>query len=271
MTDSIILQNFNPMMVAMLEQYGNSQDITDNNERADYIVRYLSQFGFSEVGCGTNRVVVKKDCDDTTVYKIALDKRGYKDNILENVLSRKLQPYATVCFDNIGVISAQERVNVMTKTDMYDNINTVRSILMNIGMVYVVHDVGPNAFMNWGFRDNGEIVILDYAYITPITKDMVFKCKAKQFGKPKRCGGQLIYTENYDKFMCMKCGAKFAISDIIALPEDELVFELNSYDGNMGVDESLYPQIERELKQVLGTTDYTMEYDEFGLYTGGNQ
>lgn len=262
----IIKQYFNPAMIDYITQFVKYNfEITDNNMRADAILNYVKPFGFEEVGCGTNRIAIRHVNEPTVVFKIALDSRGITDNDLEEVLSSRLQPYVTVTYDNTGTISASEFVDVMTSDDMENNYEVVSNILLHIGSAYVLNDVGPKAFMNWGFRPySDEVVILDYAYLTPIVPEMDFSCKAKAPGKKhKKCGGPLRYSKDFSEFVCTCCGAKFAIGDIAATPEKDESMDFNT----TGLDASAYPELSR-LDETTFTVPDEPEYrDEFGFNT----
>jgi len=264
-TNSTIGQYFNPMVLDYITKFvKHNIVITDNNLRADAIVQYLNEYGFREIGCGTNRIALKHEDDDSIVFKIALDERGIVDNNLEEVLSPKLQPYVTVMYDNIGTISASEFVYTMKSGDMDNYYNGVSEILHRVGSRYILNDVGPNEFKNWGIRpETNEIVILDYAYLTPITEEMDFSCKARIPGKKhKRCGGPLKYNKDFSKFVCTHCDAEFAIGDVAATPGRESTREFNM----TGVNPDNYPELERvDSSQLVYERDE--DYDDMGFNT----
>lgn len=264
--NQIISQCFNPMVIDYITKFVKYNfEVTDNNMRADLILNYLKDFGFEEVGCGTNRIVVKHEMAPGIVFKIALDTRGIQDNDLEEILSSRLQPYVTVTYDNTGTISASEYVQTMTKDDMEENYDIVSDILHHIGSAYILNDVGPKAFMNWGYRvDSGEIVILDYAYLTPITQYMDFSCKAKAPGKKhKKCGGPLGYSKDFSEFVCTCCGARFAIGDIASTPEKDDSTDFNT----SGLDLDQYPELQRLEEGSLIAPIEEDDRDEFGFNT----
>lgn len=255
---TIILSEFNPMVIDALSKFvkGNVE-ITDNNLRADFIMKLLRPCGFREVGCGTNRIVVSTENKPGYVFKIALDKQGIIDNNLEMELSPKLFPYVTTTYDNIGIIAAAEHVQVMNRALFNAHWGTVRNILFTIAQKYILNDVGPKSFMNWGIRDDNNVVILDYAYLTRITPQMNFRCKAKDIGDPCKCGGLLKYNNDFTEFECVKCGAKFAIGDIAKTVDgEELGF------NSIGVDKNDEPE---EFDFINTGNDSRYQYDENGF------
>lgn len=263
--NSIIGQYLNPMMLDYITKFvKHNIEITDNNLRADVIVQYLNEFGFREIGCGTNRITLKHENDESLVFKIALDERGITDNNLEELLAPKLQPYVTVMYDNVGTISVSEFVHTMKREDMDDYYDAVSEILHRVGSRYILNDVGPNEFKNWGIRpDTNEIVILDFAYLTPITEEMDFSCRARVPGKKhKRCGGQLKYSNDFSKFVCTSCNAEFAIGDIAATPGRDSTREFNT----IGLSADNYPALEQiEPGQLVYQRDE--DYDDMGFNT----
>lgn len=198
-------------------------DIPDNNERADMIKaqleNYADELKLTEIGCGTNRIVFISEFDPHYVYKIGLDDRGIKDNNLEEKLTSQIDAkYITPCVENIGIVSRQERVYVMKRKDMDYYKDTVTSILGNLSENFILNDVGYDQFLNWGLRNGNEPVLLDYAYLRPITQGMNFVCTYNE------CGGRLRYTKNFKMFKCIECGYKHSISEI----QDPIHVEIDS-------------------------------------------
>lgn len=192
-------------------------EVMDNNIRADKIMKLLKGFDFSEVGCGTNRIVVTHPHFEQFVFKIALDERGVVDNNVEFKLSRRLQPYVTLCYETSGIVAVSERVDVMSSGDFEDNFNRIQQITMQISTQYVINDIGPKSFMNWGIRGY-DPVILDYAYLSKLSDidPDAFFCSKEE------CGGRLRYSDDLTEFECTECGAIYTIGEIVGSPADEL-------------------------------------------------
>jgi hypothetical protein len=82
-------------------------------------------------------------------------------------------------------------------------------------------------FMNWGFRDNGDVVCLDYGYIYRIkSSDMLCLCETSE---DVYCEGLLDYDKNYQHLICPKCGKKYTFLEVAKrLPKDALDKEIES-------------------------------------------
>lgn len=194
--------------IKLIEEIINDVEDMDNNSRADRIAFLVSDAGLVELGCGTNRIVFEHPDYPNYVYKIGLDKRGVKDNNLEEELSKDIpEEYRADCYANVGIISVQEKLKVMNSDDMRENKDEVIEKLITLSSNFVLNDVGPKQFLNWGFK-NGKPALLDYAYLRKITPGMEFICTYND------CGGQLAYTKNFANFKCIECGHKFSISEI---------------------------------------------------------
>ena len=72
----------------------------------------------------------------------------------------------------------------------------------------MIGDVGLTTknYANWGFRDNGEIVILDYAYIYSVSfKQFVCSCDNNSI---------LYYDKDFVNLICPRCGKKYSFSQL---------------------------------------------------------
>lgn len=200
--------------------YELTKDNTHSNfEKADILSDYLAPYGFREAGCGTNRIAYKKG---GYIFKIALDSKGIRDNNNEYNLSNELLPHVAECYDNNGLISVAEKVVVMNKSDTFHYDKEIELILRKMSKAYVLNDVGPKSFLNWGINHLGNPVILDYGYIRPITANMKFVCRRND------CDGNLKYDDSYTAFMCDICGRKYPIVDIAG---DGLYIDLYNDDS----------------------------------------
>ena len=221
----IIQKYFSPKTLNKMYDFITDVDHSDNNKKADSISNYVRQLGFIECGSGTNRIVFRKN---RIVIKVALDYMGIDDNNSEFKLSKELFPYVTECYENNGIISVQEYVNPIKKYDEFESIYPrVKKILNKLSFKYILDDVGPKSFMNWGIRLNNEneCVILDYAYLKPkLGIDMV--C----VDHPKT---QLIYDKYYTKLICPICFREYTISEIKNnISEESLMFKNIYTKGN---------------------------------------
>lgn len=191
-------------------------ELTDNNQKADMIKDLLENeinSTLTEVGCGTNRIVFKSSLDEDVVLKIALDSRGAKDNNLEYKLTELIDnSKISKCYESIGTVAVCEKLPVFTAQDMKENKQKVREVLESLAPSFILNDVGFKEFLNWGWRGN-DPVIIDYAYLRPITPGMDFTCHYA-YMTGEECGGQLAYTKNFKNFKCIECGCKYSLSEI---------------------------------------------------------
>lgn len=207
----IIEQYFTHELLEKIAKICDNFDIPDNNHRADKMMKLLNKHGFYEIGCGTNRIVVAEqgstsDDDPTNdfVFKIALDGRGIVDNNMEYKLSKILAPkgYVTYNYENTGLISVAERVETMTSFDMEERRDDVFDVINELKDFYVLNDVGPESFKNWGINKDGDVVILDYAYLSNMSEINIRHCT--------KCEGDLAYDETLSKLICQDCGKEYS-------------------------------------------------------------
>lgn len=200
------------------------KDGTVNNfERADILSRWLSTYGFKEAGCGTNRIAYKKD---GYIFKIAINSKGIPGNDNEYELSDQLQPYVTKCYDSNGLMSIAEKVTVMDRSDIMYYERKIYKILEKLAKTYVLSDVGPKSFLNWGINSEGDPVILDYAYLRPITVGMDFTCHKRD------CDGRLKYKDDFSAFECDICGREHPIVEVVeGLDREHYEDEINTDIG----------------------------------------
>jgi hypothetical protein len=210
---SIINEYFNPGVLLKLADISDSFDIPDNNLRADAMMDVLRYEGFIELGCGTNRLVVsKEDCE--YAFKLALDARGVIDNNVEFHLSDDLNDYVAKNYENGGLISVAERVRTMT-SEMFESYeNEISDILNIIAKTYIINDIGPKSFLNWGLNKDEVPVVLDYAYLSRIDEANITECD---------CGGNLKYTDDFSEMICDECDKIYQLSEIAGDVIDPLI------------------------------------------------
>lgn len=168
---------------------------------------YTYDIKFDILGGATNRIAL---FINGYAIKFALDNQGYRDNLVEYSICEELQPYVTKAYETNGYILVAECVRVMNETDFIARKQDMLNILMTMADDYLLGDVGyiKKNFTNWGIRDNGEIVILDYAYVHRATEKL-FTCPV--------CGeGVLVYDHVFDKLVCTNksvCHSTFTYND----------------------------------------------------------
>lgn len=168
----------------------------DNNQKVQALLFLLKDHGFTEIGPGTNRLVVR---GLDYVYKIAMDSYGVRDNWNEFNISPELQPYVTKTYECNGLIAVAEYVNLITKSEFVDSKEHIANILKYLSEDYIFCDMSLNMknSLNFGYRDDGTIVILDYGYIYPIDRKIMFCSK---------CGAHLVWKSDFSALRCPKCG-----------------------------------------------------------------
>ena len=187
--------------------------ISDNNKKIDLFCAILDKYEvpYSELGGGTNRFAVMID---NYTFKIAMDKDGEKDNWMEFSLTQELQPFVIKCYECNGLILVTEYVNLVTRDEFMANKEEMRLILSYIAQGYLLGDVGtiPKNFTNWGFRDNGEWVILDFAYLYRVRGEEMKCGHVNKSGDV--CEAFLEYDYDYSSLRCPRCGHKYIFNEI---------------------------------------------------------
>ncbi len=235
---SIINQVFPKELLKMLYYHACRVDLEDNNEKAE-LIRELLGPEFEELGTGTNRISLLYTPNDERkfrggaglVYVIALDRRGFIDNFTEFKRSLEMSQYLVKAYETNMLILVEEYVTLMDRREFIANENGVKAILEDISKSYIFEDIGFDMknFENWGYRSNGDIVILDAGYIYPL------KGNESALSCPK-CSGRLAYNRNYTGFICMnsQCKTKYNFLDVrrrmrldLENLEDQMIAELN--------------------------------------------
>lgn len=216
---------------AMKEMYQLCMNptISNNNDKADGMLMLLRKHNVecTELGPGTNRFAV---LIDNYVFKIGLDKQGLQDNANEYVLSEELQPLVTKTYELSAnwLITVNEYVTVIDREEFVENEPIMRRILGELADSYLLGDVGihPKNFTNWGYRDDGDLVILDFAYIFNVQSTELM-CHDDMT--------MLDYDANFHNLFCPRCRRKYTFSDIrrrISIEQENRDHELaiqNSY------------------------------------------
>ena len=136
-----------------------------------------------------------------------MDKYGVKDNNNEFDLSMDIQPFVTKTYETNGLILIAEYVNLISEREFMDSKENIKEILHYLSEDWLFSDVGtiPKNFCNWGFSNDGQLLILDYGYFYRKDPKILF-CESD--------GAPLVYDENYVNLVCTKCGRKYNVVDI---------------------------------------------------------
>lgn len=188
---------------------GNSVE-ENNNRKTKEVSQVLRKYKipFIELGTGTNRKAV---LIDGYVFKFALDSWGKRDNANEYAMSDILQPFVVKVYETNDLVCVTEYITLVTRDEFKKNKPTVVSILSRLAEEYLLGDVGYDMknFANWGYRDNGQYVILDFAYIHRIQGHELYctKCEDR---------GYLKYDSNFFFLNCTSCGERYSFSEVRA-------------------------------------------------------
>lgn len=236
-----LLTEFSKEILAKLYLLANDTTVVDNNQRAEYIAQLLTPLGFTELGTGTNRIAFRKD---GYVFKIALDRRGFIDNMSEYFRSIEYPQYLAKVYECNRTIIVMEYVNLMAEDEFDDNKEQIRKILDRLSTSYVIDDLGltKKNYCNWGYRHSDEqIVALDYAYLYPIKgNESVMVCN---------CGGEIVPNSSYTGYKCTnaKCGLTYTASELhnhmrVRDSMDDAVLDI------VGKDKKLYIQSDGDIE-----------------------
>ena len=215
---SLINNIFSKDLLKMLYYHACRVDIEDNNDKAEMISELIGP-EFQELGTGTNRIAyLYTPGPDRTfrggaglVFEFALDRRGFIDNFTEYKRSLECPEYFIKAYETNMLILIEEYVTLMDEQEFVANENGIKTILADLANRYIFEDIGFNLknYQNYGYRTNGEIVILDLGYIFNIRgNEKIMSC-------PK-CRGELSYNSNYTGFICQNsnCRTKYNFLDI---------------------------------------------------------
>lgn len=194
--------------------------ISDNNTKARMIMVLFEKYNVEaeELGPGTNRMAV---LIDGYVFKIAMDKWGKRDNDNEYAMSEELQPFVIKVYETNTLITVSEYVTLISPEEFAEKRSEILNILSTLAEGYLIGDVGyqPKNFTNWGYRDNGDLVILDFAYIYNIIGDELM-CPDD--------GETLHYDPTFHYLRCPYCRVKFSFTDVRRL----VTMEQEDYEVN---------------------------------------
>lgn len=157
------------------------------------------------------------------------------DNWSETKRSQEIPEIAIKAYESNMLITVQEYVTLMDQEEFKLNEAPIKEILaMLVERGYIFEDIGYDLknFENYGYRENGDIVILDLGYIYPLKgNEHVLSCP--------RCRGQLKYNSNYTHFVCQNdgCHTRYSFLEIrnrmdlsMESLEDQMIFQIMQAD-----------------------------------------
>lgn len=205
---SIILQYFTPEILVKIQLITKTAGAS-NNDKGQMIKELLTENNvpFSSLGSGTNRLGL---LIDGYAVKIALDEDGMIDNRREFKYTEVLQPYVVKVYEisPLGLVAVTEYVTIFTYDDFRRYADDMRSILKDISTHFLMGDVGITGknYVNWGYRDDGTVCILDFAYIYSVQYKL-FMCSCSD-------DAMLVYDDDFVKLICPRCGRKYTFGAI---------------------------------------------------------
>lgn len=205
---SIILQYFTPEILVKIQLITKTAGAS-NNDKGQMIKELLTENNvpFSSLGSGTNRLGL---LIDGYAVKIALDEDGMIDNRREFKYTEVLQPYVVKVYEisPLGLVAVTEYVTIFTYDDFRRYADDMRSILKDISTHFLMGDVGITGknYVNWGYRDDGTVCILDFAYIYSVQYKL-FTCSCSD-------DAMLVYDDDFVKLICPRCGRKYTFGAI---------------------------------------------------------
>lgn len=229
---NLMLYYFGEKSLKSISDVCGSFDITNNNERADEIAEIVRPFGFVNIGTGTNRTVIA--ADDDYAIKIALDRRGIKDNYCEEYfnsvpeLDRK-----TIVYQNSGLIEFHNRVRTMDKYDFEDYRDVIMEHLRRWSKIFLLNDLGETTFKNWGLDENDEPVLLDYANLTLVKHAAITHCK--------KCGAPIVYDKQLLNFICTneKCERVYYYNEVAGTQSINGLYEQGYYSPDFTITDDI--------------------------------
>ena len=189
--------------------YDCDNKIKSANVVADLIREALRPLGFKEIGVGSNRIVFLKD---GYAFKIAMDRRGTIDNLSEYLRSVEEPQFLAKVYETNRLIAVSEYARLMSYDEFKENEDKIRVILNHLSMRYIIQDLGliPKNFCNLGFRSNGDIIFIDYAYMYKIAgHEKEIYCSV--------CGAELAPNKNFTGYVCTdkRCGTKYLTYEVL--------------------------------------------------------
>lgn len=189
---------------------------SDNQLKSDYVTELLEPLGFEDLGLGTNILTMVNPVYPGVVFKIALDEYGVADNFNDCVLQDVVPHYARVFARHpSSIVSVQQRYIVMTQERMRMYYEPIVNLLNKMKDYFLIADLSPDMFLNYGIDRNGDFVIIDGSDLYPLHQIKgKIRCKRivgehKKTGEFKYCEGKLKYTKDFRSLICEKCGREY--------------------------------------------------------------
>ena len=186
---------------------------SDNQLKSEYISKELAEYGFYDVGLGTNILTMANPYYPGVVFKIALDDYGIADNFNDCVLSQYVPRYNRVfARDPSAIVSVQERLVLPTQYQMDIFIPRIIRMLKELSKYFLIADLSPDMFLNYGVTRDGEFKIIDGSDLYPLSQmKSEPRCNRitgehKHTGKLKHCEGKMRYSQDFKYLICEKCG-----------------------------------------------------------------
>lgn len=205
---SLIKKYFSKDLLVKLQLITDTRGV-NNNIKTQFIIDLLNEYkiDWTPLGNGTNRYGI---LIDGYAFKIALDRAGQIDNMREMKYSKVHYPDVVKVYEctTNGELAVFEYVTIFSMGDFYENQDEMKEILERLTKEFLVGDVGisTNNYINWGTRNDGSIVILDFAYIYSLSYK-AFTCTCED-------EGNLQYDEEFNYLICPFCRKKYSFSDI---------------------------------------------------------
>lgn len=219
---SRIKHTFGDDLLKLIANICDTKRIDSSQRKMKMLQQLLKRYEirFDVLGGATNRIAL---FIDGYAFKFAMDRQGYKDNLMEYALSAELQPYVTKVYETNGYVLVAEPVKTMTIDDFKLRKVDILKVLEMLSSDYLLGDVGyiKKNFTNWGIRDNGSVVILDFAYCHRATEKL-FSCQV--------CGdGVLVYDSTFSYLRCSNsavCMTKYTYNEIKMIQGDQVDIDM---------------------------------------------
>ena len=219
---SRIKHTFGDDLLKLIANVCDTKRIDSSQKKMKMLQQLLKRYEirFDVLGGATNRIAL---FIDGYAFKFAMDRQGYKDNLMEYALSAELQPYVTKVYETNGYVLVAEPVRTMSIDDFRLRKVDILKTLEILSSDYLLGDVGylKKNFTNWGIRDNGSVVILDFAYCHRGT-ERLFTCQV--------CGnGSLVYDSTFSHLRCSNstvCMTKYTYNEIKMIQGDQVDIDM---------------------------------------------
>ena len=190
---------------------------SDNSDKADFMIEELKPYGFDVLGEGTNIVTLINPAYPGVVFKIALDECGIADNFNDEILQNYIPRYNKVLARHpSAIVSVQERCVVIKDPSRMSMFRpAILDLLGELSKDWLIADLSPDRFLNYGVGRDGEFVIIDGSDLYPLASiTEKIRCRHRDHedektGKTIYCNGKLHYTSNYLYLVCDKCNSEF--------------------------------------------------------------